>query len=307
MADYEFEDEEQSEADDVQRHIRSDDLMGVQSKILHIEFVSSLEDLAKNSSKSVWRLNPDMLQNLRHIKTTQSRSKAGKDDLVGDLTKTVLLHAEIIEQKCEAPCAIGYDIPGIMPTVLTSGGRFAWVTPPCTETTLTEKTVFEPDSVLTKHMYATLSKCDINTINQEIKFDGDSDMAQIKSSGVASAILQDNLMQGYWEGADGLYEDVNQQLHAGRRWLEVPTPFAREIHDHLTSEIQPMEESFVNFKDFQVRIKRADGQPWNSYQNMAGRISSIGGEVEDQHSISNATLSTSYYMSIKLKIDYVTF
>ena len=291
-------------------HLQAEELFGVQTKIFDMTCRGSLEQFAANEGKAVWRLVPEMQSLLRHVTSDTNRSKAGSDDLAGDLTKGVLLQATVLEQQSSFPVKIGLTIPGIVPQVYTENKRFNWTIGENTNTTQVNQSIFEPDNVFTKYMYSKMQKLDVASLDKQIRFDVDptGESALVDHKGIAYDILFQNVENGYFDTEDTNYLiDVDNQVHSNACSLgaPIPTEIARNLYESIKAPLEVIEKSFVDMRKLHGRFERADGEHWNSFSGLIGEAA--GMDADSKGFLKQNALVSEYSASVKVQIKYIVY
>lgn len=296
-------------------HLQAEDMWGVQTKIFDITMPAgvTLETLqAKHKNGVNWELPAELKNMLRQVSTRRNRTNAGEDDLVGDLGKFLFLGAEVISEYSDCPKPLGVLIPGLVPNVYRSTGRFNWVIPAGNgSTTRVGEPIFEPDNYFTKYMYQHKQKCDLKTLAQHIRlnFDPTKQVAGMESHGVGWKVLTDNMARGeYASAAEGIYA-MNEHIFANpdsqySHMAKVPFEIAQEIYDAIATPLKEIESAYTDFNTFKVRFVPADGESW---ANPAGLISeSYGFDAESKGYEQQALLNKPINAGIRLRVKYVT-
>jgi hypothetical protein len=289
-------------------HLQAEDLYGVQTKIFNMSCSGSLEELAANPSKAKWQMSSEMQKLLRQVTSTTNRSKAGEEQLAGNLSKAVLLHCSILEQRNDYPVAIGVNIPGMVPQVYDRTSRYNWIIENNTPTTLINQPIFDPDNVFTRYMYEKLQKLDMASLNDQIRFEKDPNAphAHMDPNGFAWQIMMKNVHQGKFQGADDHLLALNDSVQYNSNvLLKVPVAIAREVYEAIKEPLQKIESSFVDLRKLECTFTRVNNEPWNSISGLIGETVGMGHDSQTYMQETNLTAQKS--ASIKVQIKYIVY
>lgn len=295
---------------DNQGHLQAEDLYGVQTKIFTVRCQGSLEQLASNPAKATWKLSPEMQKLLRQVTTTTNRSKADEDQLVGDLSKAVILQSTVLQERSDYPIPIGLSIPGMVPQVYDSNSRYNWIVEKETPTTTVNQTLFEPDNLFTKYMYEKLEKLDIESLNNQIRFEKDPNAphALMDPNGFAWQIMMKNVYQGNFPGVEQDLLEIHDSVQNNRNravFVKVPVDVAREVHAAIEQPLKSIESSFVDMRKFTCTFERADNQHWNSTQGLIGAAAAA--DQDTKNYLKANALNNEYSASVKIMIKYIVY
>lgn len=295
----------------VDSHIREKDLSyGLQTKILNMTFTGSLEDIASNSGKAVWKISDNQQDRMKQVTALTNRSKVDKSALEGDLSKAVLVHAQLLQERNDFPVQLGLHIEGLVPKVHTANDVYNWVFEPNTATTMVGQDIFEPDNVFAQQMYESLEKLDTASLKQQIRFDVDptGKTAMFDPNGYAWKVLARSVKQGVFPGFEDHFYDICDQVRSTGEFgfgARVPTEIAREVYDAIEAKLKNIESSFTDLRKLHSRIERTDGEPWNSHTGLIGEAASLDSDSKGMCK-SNAIQSI-YTASAKVLIKYFVY
>lgn len=298
-----------------EEHLNSEELYGVQRKIFSIctPEGATLEQLAANAKNGLYWDMPQELKNLlKQVNKSTNRSVVSESDLEGDLGKALFLSAKVVSYFSDAPKRLAVDIPGLVPTVYTNTGRHNWVIPANCANTVVNKSIMEPDNVFTKYMYAHNQKCDLKTLNRHIRFDLDHNkqFCGMDSKGVGWKVLMDNLSR-----ADSPYADAFDAIYAKNEHIinnpqsdishiaQVPYSIGQEIYEAIAEPLRKIEQGYVNFSTWKVKISPADKKPWNSVDGLVRDSIVYGSDYVGAEAESR--LNTPFSAGLDLEVEYV--
>lgn len=290
-------------------HLQAAQMYGVQTKIFTPRVQGSLEQLASDPSKATWKLSPELQKLLRQVKTTKNRSKAGEEEFVGDISKAVILECTILQERNDYPVPIAVNIPYMVPQVYDSDIRCNWLIEKETPTTNVNRPLFEPDSLFTQHMYDKLEKLDLESLNNEIRFEKDpkATHALMDPNGFAWKILMKNVYKGNFPGIEHKLIETHEDVARGNGhvFVKVPVEVARDIHAALAEPLKEIEDSFVDMRKLTCTFQRADNQHWNSIQGLLGAHATL--DEDSKHQMKATNLENEYSASVKLLIKYIVY
>jgi len=295
---------------DDQGHLQAEDLYGVQRKTFNMTCSGSLEQLAANGKKALWQMSPDMQSLLRQVTSTTNRSKAGNDDLTGDLGKAVLLQATILQERNSFPVPLGLSIPGMVPQVYGQNKRYNWILEPDTKTIPVNQSIFEPDNVFTKYMYSNLQKLDVASLEKQVRFDVDptGQNALMDQNGIAYDVLMKNVCNRKFDDETTehlLNVDASIQENQYSMGVPVPTEIAQQICEAIRKPLETIEKSFVDMRKLHGRFERADGEHWNSFSGLIGEAA--GMDADSKGFLKEHALTSVYSAAVKVQIEYIVY
>lgn len=291
-------------------HLQVEDLYGVQTIRFTASVRASLEELANNPQKAVWRLPSEAQRFLQKVTSKVNRTNATKDDLIGDPSRAILLKASVKQIRNQFPIDWGLDINGLMPNHLTSHGRHNFVLYSNTAPTQCDVNIFEPESIFNKLDYSKYGKLTPEALKREIMLpeDKQEQFADIKVGGIAWDLLIRNAANDHYvpEVADELLK-LNEQLvnQPFTRKVQVPVEIGKELYDGISAPLAKIDQSFVDMRKTQVRFSRLDGEPLNSFNGLVGDAVGLG--ADDGEQLQKHHLATPYQADVDLEIQYVCF
>jgi hypothetical protein len=297
------------DAIDPESHLQAKDLYGVQTKIFNMSINGSLEQLGADQNKATWKMDPAMQNLLRQVVTPHNRTNATDENLAGDIGKTVILHAKILQERNDFPVTIGLNIPALVPQVYDKSRRYNWILERNTPTTVINQDIFEPDNVFTKYMYEKLQKLDVESLGQQVRFDVDPTgrHALVDPNGFVWQVMMNNVYQGNFGEAGNSLMQIDAELRDAPYTFgaRVPADIAREVVDAIKEPLQKIEQSFVDMRTLQASFERVDGQAWNSFNNLIGEAA--GMDADSKGYLKEHALNTQYNASVKLLIQYIVY
>lgn len=294
---------------DEEGHMQAEELWGVQTRIFDISINASMTELSKTSNKAIWSVGSNMHSDLQNVIASRNRDKATHADREGDLRRCIILNAQVVEQRNDAPVKVGIRINHLMNRLITDKGAYNWTIRAHTPTSGVSKVqghIFEPTNIFTKTMYKDLDRMDLHSLDREIKIDEKDKEASISTQGIAWHILGKNVDNGMfedWENEFYRMEASLQQTQARRTFI--PYEIAKELKEAMAEPVMQIEKSFVDLSNLQATFFRADGDPWNSVTGLVGESAYLGEDSQDQERSHNLTKINE--IGIKLRMDYILY
>jgi hypothetical protein len=297
---------------DAEGHLQPNALWGTQTAIFDISMSGSLEQLQKNGAASVWSLDENVQQkNLRAVMSKTNRNKPIEADMVGDISKTIWLQATVIEQQNDYPVPVGIDVDGLVARSFTQHSRHNWVIRPNTPTMAVNQSIFDPNNMFTRRMYATSEKLDTASLRTQIRVDPSGSQATIDPNGIAYEILMTNWQKGILPEYHDYLTTINSQIlqqPAARHvsGVQIPVALANQLIEAIEPELKRVESSFVDMRTIKARFTRADNEEnWNSLKNLVGEAAGAGDDELEY--VRQAALNQVHHASIKLRVEYIVY
>lgn len=284
-------------------HLQMDDLFGVQTIVIYPQVKDSLENYAKDPSKTVWTMSRDNLASTRHNTRTNNRANATDDDLTGDLSKAVFLEARLLYTNNDSPVDVGFKVTGLEPRGFTDRDRYSWVMPAKSKYQKVDESIFEPNNFFTKHMYKNYEKVNLTSLKNQIDFEkGSPNHALVDTQGFVWDIIMrnaDNLQ--HWNTVADYLHDLDET--ATERYVQIPLEIAEEVHASVKEQKDRIEASFVDMNKLRVSFHRTDGEEWSQCAGLVGDAIAYG-EQSKQTMTSHALHSTSS-ISCAIELKYI--
>ena len=160
--------------------------------------------------------------------------------------------------------------------------------------------IFAPTNIITKEMFQRVERCDKETLEREFVFPkpGDKSGKMLMAvDGVAMAVLRASP-----QSFPGLRLP---SVEDGTRYIDLPQDVAMSVYNYMKTKIDAIEQSFTSLKDMEARWSRADGKPFNTFQNLIGEAAAL--EPDKLAEYKNQALHTHSRASIKICLDFVLF
>lgn len=299
-------------------HLQAEELWGVQTKLFDITTPEgcTLEQLASSAKNGLfWEIPEEMKPYLKQVAKSQNRSAASKDDLDGDLNKALFLGAEVVSYYSDCPKRLAVDIPGLVPMVHTSTGRHNFVIPSTRgQVVPVGRSIFDADNIFTRHMYEKEQKCDIETLNQDIRFDVDptKQFAVFNTHGIGWKVLMNNINSPSCpEILANAYDAIaakNEHIMGGDtqspQLAQVPYKVGELIYNSIAEPLREIEKSYVDLENWKVKFSPANKEPWNSVNGLVKDATAYGTDAA-QDEVESKTC-TPFQAGILIAMRYVT-
>ena len=281
---------------------------GVLERDLFVHIETSLNELAQNEGKAIWKPNAEELKKLRQVTALQNRDNAKEEDIVGDLSRCIPLELQVMEYGSGCPRLVGADIYGMRKTKSTGTSSHTWIFP-ATKTEYRVKSdecITQPTNVIDKIAYKTWRKVDLDSVGDEVHYDKKNNVALVDTSGVVFAVFKDNMLQGAWKDLQLPVGEILDAEKAGVTHLSLPPECIRNCEEHIRPFLENIDQSFHNWNNFFVEFKIADGaQSWNdTRRGLVGEQMNTG---KTRGVIDNRALNKRFGIWMRLKAKYVLY
>ena len=290
------------------QHLTKEDVYGIQTKIIYAEINGTLEEFAAHSEKSEWKMTPNVAKSFGRLDKSKGRATANTCDYKGDLNKCILLDAIIIDAGNSHPRTSGINITGMVPSTVTDKKPYLWVMPANVPHININKSIFSPDNKFTRTMYEEYGKCDLDSLNSQIRF-GKGNLSSVDVEGIVWGTIMDNIKtKKSWAGA---YHDIydlnsaklNNELKSP--WVEIPTKIARDVHASISEDLKWIEKSFVNLNELSVKFTPTNADAWNNVEGLIGQNISTDSETQLNHATS--ALETYGNQFARIELHYISY
>lgn len=292
-------------------HLSADKVEGVRTMILHVSLPAgaTLENLQRNHKDGYyWEPPAHVKEQIRHITTLQGRANPSEKDYEGSIQKMIIVGAEVLTENKDTPKDIAIDIPGLVPEYITDNGRHHWVIDRGHGTVSIGRNIFNPDNMLTEPMYEQLTKCNLKALKNHINLNADSNkqFALMETQGVGWKVMTNN-----WNNFSeyhGAIVNNNPQMFDGSVqnvsfMAKVPYALAEEIHNAIAEPIKAIENSFLDFGKFRIKMSPADGQAWNHDEGLIRETMGLDAESKEYERATESVRPIS--ASIRLALKYM--
>ena len=287
-------------------HLTSNDVYGVQTAFIYPKIRGSLEEWANNPDKTVWTMSPKNLSQIRHNIRTVNRANATEEEFTGDLSRAVLLGARVINTKGKCPTDVGFNLSGLEPRVFTDNNRYAWLVPGDSGNMQVNESIFTPDSTFSRYMYERVEKCDLKSLDQQMRFDigADSNHALVDKRGYAwQVIMRNTYSQTHWAPyANELYA-MNNDMSS--RFAEVVKPIAEEVYGEIKADLENIGQHFVDLRTLEVKFERDDGEAWNQTNSLVGE--SMAFDEKSKLRLQDHTLNKQNEVGAMIELKFVLY
>ena len=281
---------------------------GVLERDLFVHIETSLNELAANEGKAIWKPSAEELKKLRQVTALQDRDNAKEEDIVGDLSRCIPLELKVMEYGSGCPRLVGADVYGMRKTKSTGTSSHTWIFP-ATKTEYRVKSdecITQPTNIFDKVAYKTWRKVDIESLGDEVHYDKKNNVALVDTSGVIFAVFKDNMLQGAWKEQQLPVGEILEAERAGVTHLSLPPECIKHCEEHIRPYLENIDKSFHNWNNFFVEFKIGDGaQTWNdTRKGLVGEMMSSGktrGVIDDR------SLNKRFGIWMRLKAKYVLY
>lgn len=262
---------------DAEGHLQVQDFEGSEMRMLDIGLPANmtLERLQREHPNGyMWEMPKELRNTMRAVQKTRNRTHATDEDLAGDLGKMLILGAEVVSERSNAPIDIGVDIPGMVPVVNNGVDRFNWIIDAGNGNTASVgRHIFVPDNLFSKLMYKRGQRCDMATLKRHINLEADPQkrVAHMETKGVGWHILMTNLEQdnnAFMDAQDSILAMNEHIFNAGETEhsmvAKVPYHVGEQVFEAIAEQLRENEKSYVNLNNFRVCLRPANGQAWDN-------------------------------------------
>jgi len=304
---------EEEEEDGESKHLQANQMYGIQKIRIEASISGTLNDLL-SPSKTTFQIQKNNLKQLRINSRTTNRKNATNEDFSGDLSKTVILDVHLISTGSHYGVPIGVEYSGMNPQHLTTNNCYQHILKPLVPLNKENRSIWTPNSVFSANMYRSYGKCDMNSLNYQIKFEGSENEATVHTGGIVWDTIMDNIdcMKKWQSSVDDIY-DANDRKHESRArsrrpspWEVIPRYIATDVYNKIAKALKNIEKSFVNLEDFQVKFHRADGaSSWNDIHGLIGQ--EVASDSRTQTNYKNYAINKQGYAFAEIELSYITY
>jgi hypothetical protein len=140
---------------DKESHLNTGELFGVQTLEFCAHIRGSVDYFQKNPTKAVWTVPEKAYSHLQ--KPTSKIDRHTSKEVVGDLSRTIILGATVTEVQNTFNMPMGVDVNQLVPSQITAHGRHNYVIPSKVAFANPNKDIFEPIGIFTKDDYIKVS------------------------------------------------------------------------------------------------------------------------------------------------------
>lgn len=294
-------------------HVTPNMFTHYQEMPIDIEIVASPVDLQRNPSKCTWKFQPHLSKEFKQNLAVSNRSRAGADDLVGNLERMLPLGFDVQMHGNGFPYAMGIDIPGMMRRNLHRSGMCVHRVPAFTAVQAFDKPIFDAESKVSEHMYRNYRLCTMEDLNEDIEFKpakGQNEAyASVAVGSLAHETLVDNLRKGHWSEENLSRQQIQSIFHPGDNYtVQVTEKMGKDVKELLRPEVEQVASSFINANNFAVTIYRADGvEGFATPKQIAGAISTAAGGKETATKINMDALNRNAVFYVKGVLKFLLF
>lgn len=287
---------------DANKHASLDKFDSAKEITFHINIVASPEQLAQGLVSNKWSLKQELLKHLKNNTALANRLHATEEDLKGDLRQCIPLGFEVTEHANSFPYAMGFNVPGVMPMIISEHG--AWVhrtagkMPGCPTN---GQVRFEPTNIIDRALLTRSQQTTRRDLESDIKLEKDYGLVKVRSPAYFKMV--DALEGGEWADVDMSEEEymgiVAPSAHA--RVVQVPLEIASTLKENLEAPIKDFQQRCINLQDFEIVVERADGNTeFNSPHGYIGE--QIGADIDPDDELPHEASNTcqQYHASCKL-------
>lgn len=291
-------------------HLQVEDLYGVQSAVLYAQFTGSLDDFQKNPRKAVWTLSHENQKQLMLNNRSNNRANATDSDRSGDLSKAIIVGASVINTSSSFGTDLGLKITGMEPRVLTGNGNFSWIIGANSGYQPVGRSVYQPNNIFTRYMYKNYDVCDTKSLNAQVRFDmGGENTAMVDTRGFVWDVMMRNVgTQDSWGDFSHTLRDIEDERRAGQLrnpFVEVPRAIADFVHGSIKEQVEQIEKSFVDLRNFRCSVQRVDGEAWNQCNGLIGE--SVVFDEQSKMKLREHALYKTCTASAAIEIKYVLY
>lgn len=301
---------------DAEGHLQVKDFEGSEIRILDVGLPANmtLERLQREHPDGyMWEMPKELLQSMRAVQKSRNRTHAGEEDLAGDLGKMLILDAEVISDRSNAPLDIGVLIPGMVPIINNGVDRFNWIIDAGNgNTNNVGRKVFVPDNMFTKMMFKRGQRCDMATLKRHVNLEADPSkrVAHMETKGVGWHILMTNLAEenNAFVDAQDAIEQMNEHIfNAGETEhsmvAKVPYHVGEAVFEAIAEQLRENEKSYTDLNNFRICLKPAHGQAWDTGDHLISE--SYGFDNASKGAEKATELVRPIQAKVRLLINYV--
>jgi len=293
---------------DEHKHLQVEQLDGVQERVIDATISGSLEEFQKHPHMTVWRPTPKMLENLKLNTRMVDRQNASEKDRKGNLKQLIPLKAKVISTYNSSAKKVAFDFPGLEGNVMLKNKMVLWTADPESKHVTVNEEAGSPNNIFTARMLEKQEKCDLNTLDEQIVFKSKiPNCAQADVNGFAWDIIMKNATRNPdWEQHAPLLCEIDEKKHMGElhsSMVDIPEVIARDVYSAIREQLIPIEKSYVDANQLQIKIETADGSAWNDPTSLIGNSELY--DEESRLALRAEELQKKHTISIKLRLWYI--
>lgn len=279
---------------EVQTHIAEERMNGTKKAIFHISTpagatLNQLQDTNKHGVR--WTIPEELKNKLKHVTTTKNRKNASDEHLEGSINKVLILGAKVVGRGSTCPKKLTLDIDGMVPSWFHENGISNVVIPANCGDHVLERNIFEPNNMITEHMYMTNEVCNMATLKDDINlnFNKKSGSAGIRVGGVGMPELERQLLRNpkFATHADAILAKNEHMFADPQRFRDhyaiVPVEVAQAVYSTLEGPVKEIEEHYENFDKWGATFRTASKMDWNAFSDISSKTLIVGNEAHNDY------------------------
>jgi len=294
---------------DEEDHLQVTDMFGVQERFVDAQITGTLEQFQNQRHLLKWKPTDQNLVNMGINGRMIDRENATEKDFTGDLSKAIILNAEVIHTMNDSPKTVAIKVKGIEPRVITKNDRFVWSINANSNHTNVNQNVTSPSNVFTRRMYEKQEMCDIDSLDKQIQYDKKErpNHALVDTRGFAWDIIMRNAATNpkWQQFTDMLYtiEGKRKRGELHNPLVELPKRVADDVYTAIKAQLEPIEKSFFDFNKFIITFHTRDNSAWNDPSTLVGQ--EVVFDEKTRNKLRGETLNRPYTIGVLLKLQYI--
>lgn len=230
-----------------------------------VDFTGSCNDFNNKPHLTKWKPQSGKACNVFGRRNTKYMGSQIMEDFEGDLSKVVLIGAELIWMKNTGPVDVAIDFPGMKGSTFTRySNNHNVVIPKYTNQVLpVNEKIFSADDIIYSSMMRQFGGFDEESIR--------SDLITVPNEGFVLVPIRDHpvvKMMEIPENQERLKINMDVAEPVGDKWYRVdPKVVDKCVNELCTQVLSSL--PFQDFENYEVSLKRLDGRKWNDPKGIA--------------------------------------
>jgi hypothetical protein len=263
-------------------HIKTDQIVGVQKRILVFEMNASPQEADKKAALCESKISDQNHQFLQDVRAIANRHDPKPEELSGDLDQIVITGWKPIGYISQPDHQVLVDFEKVqVPGTLTSNDRTALClehSPTWSPYAAHEMDIHSPISLMLKDMLQIWERCDDTVLAKEFNWFNDP-------SGKSICLLYHdgagaNLLRKSPEKYGGY--KLGDKVLKGTNMVPIPEAVGRALYTEMKNTIEMIRKSFVSAKDIKATF-RAPGGRWTDHSRYTGDVATIAQDKQIEY------------------------
>lgn len=281
-------------------HVKPSDIeRGVTDRTIVVNLDTNMRELSKGEGKNVWKIPEETIQKAIFQRIVRLDPETREKMMEGNLSKAVILKAKVNWVRNGGPVDMVAKIPQVRGKTFTGKSKegAALFLPSRTVAPLPQdKQIYVPEDPISQQALESRVPVEL-TFDETSHFEHPKnryieDPRQhkmiVSNTGLLGTILHDNkrvfdYQPKHAKGVDEVYN--------------LPKPFVEAVVAQFRDDIK-----YTNLRDFSVTFERADGKPFNSAANVAGRYG--GHNANGQKALESIDMDNHFNVGFEVELTY---